>query len=178
MTFEADRQSFLDDVHQRLSEAALRKVQSRIGRASQTLASALTIRKTPEGAELYIPHYWALYVHDGRGAVKPRRSKFLVWFLDPKDDPRLSGGYPERASDIIRLTRDQFREGLAENRARAAAGLPPYMIVTKYSGPTRPNRFFEELSILEEAGKLVPRKFEEFLLRHLPAEKDTATFRL
>ncbi len=59
-----------------------------------------------------VPHYWARFIHDGRGpSPGAAGSKILVWFRDPKDDPRYPGGvYPVRRSDVKRLTRGQFRK--------------------------------------------------------------------
>lgn len=178
MTFEADRELFLSSVHRKLIELAKARALPAISRASSTLARAIEAKSTAEFADLTIPHYWAIYVHDGRGPVRPVRRSWLVWFTNPRDDPRLRGGYPVRESDIIRLTRDEFQQGLEENRARAAAGLPPYMIVTKYSGPTAPNRFFEDLIILDRAGTVVLDEFQRFVDEQVTGEADTARARL
>lgn len=129
--------------------------------ASWQLAEALTtyIHTDRPGGKLYVPHYWALYVHEGRGpfgAPSPhypgRPATILCWFKDPKDDPRLNDGKaPERMADVRRLTKDEFRDWVDKNkkaRAAAPAGtdpdtVPVPMIITKYvSKSVAPVRFF------------------------------------
>ena len=81
---------------------------------SEQLQAALYSQELSDSRGLIrVPHYWARFIHDGRGP-SPGASgtgKILVWFRNPKDDPRLPGGkYPVRRSDIRRLTRGQFRK--------------------------------------------------------------------
>lgn len=81
---------------------------------SEQLQAALFSQELTDSRGLIrVPHYWARFIHDGRGP-SPSASgtgKILVWFRDPKDDPRYPGGmYPIRRSDIKRLTRGQFRK--------------------------------------------------------------------
>ena len=70
----------------------------------------------------------------------------LVFFEDSDDDPRLAGGYPVRANDVRRLTRDEFYAGLAENERRAQVGGAPYMYVVRSVGPAGPHPFFDQLA--------------------------------
>lgn len=125
---------------------------------SSTLAEMMEVQQIVEerasGSSLYLrarflyPHYWAPYLHDGRGRVAPVNARWLVWYNDPSDDPRTATGYPVRAADIQRLTREEFREGMRRNeergytgfghvppRARSFPTLPPFMLVRASSGP-------------------------------------------
>ena len=113
---------------------------TRSGFGSRQLAEALEVRQDSEQqARLYIPHYWGIYVHDGRGAFGPKRAKWLIWFRDPKDDPRLSRGRsPRRASQIRHLTPLEFQLGMERNKVD-----PGFMILRKHVGPVRPSPFFE-----------------------------------
>lgn len=148
-------------IERALAEAALRAAMPRVERASRTLARSLRIVPRPSGGlQLDIPYYWALYVHQGRGRLTPRLARVLVWFAVPADDPRHRGRYPVRASQIRRLTPQQYRQGLEANRDRAAQGLPPVMIVSKSSGPVQPNPFFSELHVLAEARPLALQALE------------------
>lgn len=152
-----------DRAQQRVVLEALAELLERAFRAyyprvpSRTLRKALTIqlgtRETDlldnEGA-LYIPHYWAVYLHDGRGPVQPREAKFIVFYHRPQDDPRLVDGYPERVSDIRKLSKGEFQAGLQRNRVHAQLGLPPFMYVLKddqgrprSAGPADGTRWFE-----------------------------------
>ena len=84
-----------------------------------------------------VPQYWAIYYHEGHTKpIIPRNASVLVWYKNPSQDPRLSGGYPIRRSQVRRLTKDEFQ------RDRAAGKL----VVTKkspFSGrPVRGRRFF------------------------------------
>ena len=97
-------------------------------------------------ARIVIPHYWAAYYHDGRGAFSAPGGRFLVFFADPEDDPRLEGGYPVRAEDVRHLTKDEFYSGLAENERRAALGGEPFMFVVRSVGPMAGHPFFDQLA--------------------------------
>lgn len=81
--------------------------------SEQLQAGLFSQELTDSRGIIRVPHYWARFIHDGRGPSPgaPGTGKILVWFRDPKDDPRYPGGvYPVRRSDIKRLTRGQFRK--------------------------------------------------------------------
>ena len=138
-----------------------------------------------------VPYFWALYVHDGRGGYKPhgrfrhgrRQPSVLVWFANPRDDPRTAGGtrYPRREKDIVQLTRAQYIAGLKENRRRRISGGAPYMIVTKAvlrSSPAHP--FFTEgmRSFPSKAAGIVERRWAGLVKSQLIGDRDTAKARL
>lgn len=149
-----------------------------VAKVSTQLAEALSIyiRNDKEGG-LYIPHYWALYVHDGRGPFGPRRAKvkYLCWFRDPKLDPRLDNGRsPQRYKDVKRLNREQFYFWLAKNREAQRAGMPVPMIVTRfYPFPTYPKRFFDNdvgggmVAFPQKAKRLIEGEFNKHVLDEL-----------
>lgn len=87
---------------------------------SKQLQAALISEETSVGTgRLHVPHYWAQYVHDGRGPAPSvgGTGKILVWFKDPKDDPRYPGGvYPVRQSEVRHLSRGQFKKWSRINR--------------------------------------------------------------
>ena len=160
---------------------------------SRTLEKALRIKQAVtrpgRGAQLFIPHYWALYAHDGRRgftAIGPR--KFLVFFADPRNDPRTDGGrdYPVRVSQVKKLTKAQFDKGMRINRQREKQGEPPfsYMKVLKSVGPARGTPFFEMLntvapSLQFEAHRFVGSMFSEFMQREVIVnEKKTAKVKM
>lgn len=104
---------------------------------SRTLRNALTTYQTGNRGYMNVPHYWAIYYHEGHTRpIIPRTASMLVWYKNPAQDPRLSGGYPVRRSQVRKLTSAEFK------RDRAAGKL----IVTKrspYDGrPVRGRRFF------------------------------------
>ena len=77
-----------------------------------------------------------MILHDGRKAVYPGKgAKFLVYYVNAKDNPRLKNGYPVYPQDQRRLTKEQFYAGVEENRRREALnpGGGPYqfMVVVK-----------------------------------------------
>tara|TARA_R110002167_G_scaffold89910_1_gene242571 strand:- start:1131 stop:1664 length:534 start_codon:yes stop_codon:yes gene_type:complete len=78
---------------------------------------------------LNVPFYWAHWYHDGRGRVNAKPGGFLIWYKNPDDDPRLSGGYPIRPSDVKRLSRERFKQDRAAGK----------LIVARSSGPTTKN---------------------------------------
>lgn len=89
---------------------------------------------SPTEGILYSDPYWALYFHDGRGPIVKGKGA-LVWYDDPKQDPRNNGGYtPHRASQLrrLRLSKDEFK------RLRESGEI----IVSKTSGPVAPTPYF------------------------------------
>jgi hypothetical protein len=112
------------------------------------LQKAVNYFVEPSGniAWVQIPHYWAVFLNDGRSRItKGPESGWLVWFQHPTDDPRTAFGrrFPVRERHVRRLTKAQFRKGMEENRRRAALGREPFMIVVKTSGPTSGKKFME-----------------------------------
>jgi len=147
---------FLLRATRRFTEVGARWARPRIragiggGFGSTTLADALRPRVFgPGGGDLYIPHYWARIVHDGRPGMGRKESGVFVWFRNPADDPRLrlfNGKTPERAAAKRRLTGAEYRAGLEANRRHREAGGSEYtrpMIVTKIvRRGMPPSRFF------------------------------------
>lgn len=81
-----------------LAQGFIRRVRPMI--RSRTLREALAVEQTRRRTTIRIPHYWAIFYHDGRGPAFPK-NRFLVWFKDPRLDPRLPGRHP--------VTRDEVR---------------------------------------------------------------------
>lgn len=66
---------------------------------------------------LIVPQFWATYIHDGRGPVTPKTASLLIWFRNPKDDPRLlNGRTPDRLSQTRRMTKGEFKKWSRINR--------------------------------------------------------------
>jgi hypothetical protein len=176
----------IDRILEELGAEGLRRAKA--GVSSDTLRRAMVFERTgPQSGRLFVPHYWALYHHDGRGAVFPVRKRFLVWFVDPKDDPRLRGGYPVRLSDIRRLTRQEFYGGLDENKRRKkqnpGGGDEQFMRVREVSGPTRASKsypFFTEgmREFSKFAGEVVQRQVRNEIRPFARVERDRVTARL
>lgn len=175
-------EEFYERLLTKLGEMALRQVEPQI--PSTTLRDALRLEISTAllrpRAVLYLPHYWAVWVHDGRGPVAPTERTWLVWFQNPKDDPRTAGGrnYPVRVSDVVRLTQAQWEDGLAENARRRKAGQEPYMIVTKHAGPVR---FPESFAFFEAGmesfgvvvGPVVREEFDRHVKSRVPIRRES-----
>lgn len=154
----------------RFGRLAIRK--ARPGIPSRALRRALNLFVVNDRvARMQIPHFWALYVHDGRGPFGPRRAKFLVWFRNPKRDPRLapSGVTPVRARNIKRLSREEFVRGLQENAEARDRGLPPPMIITRrVKTPSQARKFFDNRvgmrGFVQEANQVGNPMVREFIL--------------
>jgi hypothetical protein len=106
---------------------------------SKTLRAALKTYVVGAGRKglLNVPHFWSWYFHDGRGPVRTKYSKYLVWYKNPKEDPRLSGGYPVTRSQQRRLQHWEFVRDLNAGK----------IIMTKTAGPfpkAKANPFFTE----------------------------------
>ena len=159
---------FLDRTTLLLCQVARRQTRQLI--QSRTLRRALACRLEKTGprirtARLSVPHYWAIYYHDGRGPIRPRNGKFLVYFRNVEDDPRLGGATasPERHAQTkkLALPPKTFRR-LAE------AGK---LIVSKGVGPVGPRPFFRPLRQFQRrAGPIVSTRFS----RHVRSELQAA----
>jgi hypothetical protein len=170
-----DREKIMREILTAIGEAELERVKKLIGSETLRRAIFLAVYATLDEAKLIVPHYWAVYYHDGRGSVTPRAASKLIFFDDPlENDPRLQGAYDVRASDIQRLTRDQYEEGLARNAERRAQGLPPFMFVVDAVGPSRPRPFFDQLSnnAANRAGPTVLRIFDRHIQDLVQTDED------
>jgi hypothetical protein len=131
-------------VTDRISHVAALRARLAVSRASRQLTEAMqVIRDSDDLVRLHIAHYWAIYLHDGRGSMGPKKAKFLVYFNNPHEDPRLPGArYPRRAAQVRRLTKQQFYFWLEQNRLARERGTRPPMIIVKRVGPAKGKHFF------------------------------------
>jgi len=159
----AGRKIPLRDPKERLL-AEIGRIAARLARQkiqSETLRSSLSVELRPNSDEVVVgvPHYWAVYYHDGRGPIRAKPGRWLVYFKDPALDPRIKRGYPVRASDIVRLTRDQFYDALARDE----------LIVTKSVGPAGPHPFFSKgMSSLQDKLGGAASRFMRDILADVP----------
>lgn len=161
-----DRDLLFREILNKIGHDELERVKVLIG--SRTLRDAiyLAVYASLGQARLVIPHYWAVYYHDGRAGFGPVSASKLVFFEDPLvNDPRLNGSYSRRAEDEERLTREQYEHGLMVNAERRAAGQPPYMFVVDAVGPSRPRPFFNQLAngAANRAGFTIGRIFDKHI---------------
>lgn len=189
---------FMQRLAKRIGTAGLRRARPKVSRASRTLARALVLkvrvreskRRATIEAAIHIPHYWAIYVHDGR---KPfRKGRYMVWWRNPKLDPRLQGGKTsKRAGQLRRLNRIQWEAALQSIADWVSAGGDIYdapVVITKaIRKPTAPTKFFGNApgegmhGFINDAGRIVDREFSRHVVRSLGdllTETDTATVRL
>lgn len=126
-------------------------------------------------AILSVPHYWAIYYHDGRGEIRAKKGKVLVWFASIEDDPRVNvSGHPRRVSQRVKLnlSKSEFR------RLRKAGKL----IVSKRSGPAEGKPFYNVLFGLGgQVGDIAVDEVGKILLDGLRRDKtlhmrETLTF--
>jgi len=165
----ADYDRFVSALTLRLCREAQRVVLREL--KSRTLRSALHCRLDARGprvwkARLAVPHYWAIYYHDGRGPVRPKRGRFLVYFRSIEDDPRVrpSSASPERYTQTkrLRLKPETFRRLVAQGK----------MIVTTGVGPAAPNPFFRKLNDFSgRAGRITRPAFSRYVRQALRDEK-------
>lgn len=181
---DLDVPAFVQQVLGRVADLAADRARPLI--PSETLAEALRIVAGDEPSTVFleIPHYWAVYVHDGRGSFGPRRAEWLVWFRDKLMDPRTNFGthYPIREADIQRLSKEQFQYGLELNRQARARGERVPMIVAKFQPRIMQGVPFFSDGLAEfssEAAPLIKEEFESFLESVRPDdETDTASLSL
>jgi hypothetical protein len=167
----------------RLLEAGRRRARNYIlngggaHRSRQLARNMETFVVTPEEGWLFCDPYWAIYFHDGRGAITKARGS-LVWFRNRSADPRLRGGRtPNRARDLkkLNLSREEFaqkvRDGEIYVRNRVAG-----VEATPFFSNTGGMQGF-----LQEAASIVREEFRKYLLEELGGEleiAETTTLRL
>lgn len=106
----------LPTLAEELSKAAYNRVLPKI-RSNQLRRGMRREQRGESSWALHIPHFWAVYFHDGRGPVYSKRNGYLVWFRNPNNDPRLRGGLtPERLSQTRRLSKVDFQKWSTINR--------------------------------------------------------------
>lgn len=98
---------------------------------SKTLRAAIRVVPQEDGFVLNVPHYWAVFYHDGRGPVVAAPGKKLVYYKNPADDPRIAGGYPVRLSQVRRLSKAEFYRDLRAGK----------LVVVDSVGPAPPHEF-------------------------------------
>lgn len=110
---------------------------------SKTLRRAMQIQLVSQTeARIHIPHYWAVFYHDGRGSIVAKGKK-LIYFANPADDPRLSGGFPVTRGDIRHLSKAEYDAGLKKNSELRGTGRV-HMYVLDSVGPMQGTHFFDE----------------------------------
>lgn len=173
-----DAKAIIRTILQDLGEQELALVRKSIGSRTLRAAVRLIIDESEQRASLFIPHYWAIWYHDGRGSISPVNARKLVFFDNHHDDPRLRGGKrPERESQVKRLTKEQYENGLRINRERHRRGQRPFMYVVDSVGDSFASKqpFFDRHAegAKERADPIVLRTFEAELLRYI--DNDPAT---
>lgn len=88
---------------------------------------------TEKGVTLFSLYYWARFVNDGRGAVYAETGRKLLFFIDPRDDPRIAGDYPRRPGEGRSIPKAEFRSLLRRGLA----------VLRDSVGPTTGQRFLE-----------------------------------
>lgn len=167
-------EEIIRQILEEVGAAELAEARRRIGSGTLRRALTLIVEESQARARLFIPHYWAVYYHDGRDGFGPVSANKLVFFDRPEDDPRLEGGYPVRASEIRRLTRDEYVEGLERNAERRRNGLRPFMYVVDSVGPQAGRPFFDEMAdgASERAGPTAAMLFDRWVQRIVDEDPD------
>jgi hypothetical protein len=106
---------------------------------------------TSDRVIVYSTYYWARWVNDGRGPIEADPGKFLIFFEDPKDDPRIKAGYPRKPEQVKRLTRRQLRKAREEGQ----------LIETESVGPAEGLKFLERG--IQKSRLEVPPKLQELV---------------
>jgi len=114
-----------------LNEARRR---ARAAAPSKTIKRAMQLKIDSDiQGRIHIPQYWAVWYHDGRGPIRAKGRK-LVFFANPKDDPRLAGGHPVTRGSVKHLTEKQYTAGLKRNKELKGTGLVHMFVVDFVQG--------------------------------------------
>lgn len=133
---------------------------------------------------LFITHFWAVMLHDGHRAFGPKDAKFLVYFVNENDDPRKPT--PRRATDVRRLTKAEFTDGLDRNRGlliqNPSGGAMQHMIIVKTPqgrpakvGASPATNFFSEggKAFETQADDIILAEFDTFVRKNTPTDSQT-----
>lgn len=185
-----------DEVFQRrllraLGKAAANRVRPKIvsykGKPIRALQRALkSVLVNDERVELQIPHFWSVYVHEGRRVPVTSRTGLLIWYRNPKRDPRLNAGVtPERAAKLRHLSNAEFKDAQAENyEAQRQGREPPVIIIPAglLKRATPPSPFFENepgggmFGFEREASEIAQQEFQSFALTSLRSTLGVSSF--
>ncbi len=159
---------FMGAVIRLIGEIVLERGQQAVAPSSKTLQRAMILTivsdKGLEGkAQVTVPHYWAIFIHDGSNSVPP--GTFMIWYRNPADDPRFPGRTrPERLSQMRRLSPEQLRRDLLANK----------VIVAKNRSNIPANRFFSNregmFGVTQEVEDEVSHLFRTHLRKSLASE--------
>lgn len=142
-------------------------VKSRFQNATKSKTLRAAWRVLPDQARpatrilVFVPHYWAWAYFLGRRAVSPVTAKKLVWFVDPREDPRLQPLPPVRLSERrrLRLPLSRFRELLRQGK----------LVVRDRAGPAPPQfGFLAEVRRVPSTLAPVIRQLTADYIRELP----------
>lgn len=170
----------------RLGEAGVRVARPRVRAVSETLARSMSVgvarssrrfRANDIEARISIPHYWAVYAHDGR---KPfSKGRYMVFWKNPRNDPRRAprGKTPPRRAALRSLSRAEFLRAWSVRQNWIDSGGDPYdspVIITKrIRKATPPTRFFENSAgggmagFPDVASRIAQREFSEYVKSRL-----------
>lgn len=142
-----NKEEILRKVLLAIGELELAEARRRIPSETLRGAARLIIEESMQRARVFIPHYWAEFIHDGHNGINPVSARKLVFFDDPKNDPRRAGrSAPERESQERKLTKAQYEEGLRINAERRANGQRPFMYVVNSTGPLNGRPWFTQMA--------------------------------
>lgn len=163
------RKDLVESVSRGLANNAKERVRLRV--QSSTLRDALRVIRDRNRWFIGVPHYWAVYYHDGRRAARSTRENgFLVWYKNPSDDPRHGGNFPVRASQLRSLR----QSGISLERLRAdiEAGRAVIARTSPRSGRSVAGKpfFIEGLRGFFQSGgsRFAERTFRDTLKREMP----------
>lgn len=168
-----------------LQLAKMAREEARPNIPSRQLRRQLKIKRIADDkVNVSLEPYWAYWVHEGRGAFSASQGKLLIWFRNPRNDPRLrQGRSPNRRGELRKLTKQEFAYWSRKNREAKRAGRVLPMNVARSVGPVKPSRFFTKgmRPFGPKAKAELGRMFHEHALsviRPLAGIKDEATFDL
>ena len=172
-----------DTICQRFMELVFYRAYPHI--PSKTLQEAMTIHEPVKGhGFLEIPHYWAQFVHDGRGGMigsDVSKSGVLIWFRDIADDPRIAPGQtPERVDQLRHLTQAEMTYWIAKSYQARKAGLPEPMVVRRVvRGGVGGAFFFDNdrvlAGIMEDFDRIAEEQLRAYLRQKMPVAFERVT---
>lgn len=166
-----------DDLAKKAAQLVFDRLKTFVTSATLRRSMYVMKEKRSGGYRIVFPQFWAIYYHNGRGAITAEPGHFLVYFVDPRNDPRLKAGYPTLKRQVRHLSAAQFAFGVKMNKKLEKEGRGPmaYMVFTRHVGPSKAHPFIKQAlarfptNILRQVGI----KFHQTVQDLIPKGKKT-----
>jgi hypothetical protein len=126
---------FLNKAKVKLGKIIILELQKKAPKGSYNrLSKSFRVINTGiSGVLIFSLYFWVFFVNYGRKSVRGKR---MVWFKDPKDDPRVQSDYARKKDDERHLSTQEWQDAADNNQ-----------LITKFSVKGIPATHFIEQAL-------------------------------